>query len=86
MAHSDLNDRILKNPKFAEMVKKRTGFAVTLSLVILVPYYTFMWLTSKMPALFTAVISEGSVITIGWPIAVFIVDSTSGEPTVNLTT
>jgi uncharacterized membrane protein (DUF485 family) len=39
------------------------------SLVVLVPYYTFMCFVSSQPQLFAAKISEGSVITIGWPIA-----------------
>ena len=65
--------KIRQNPKFAELVGKRTRFAITLSLVVLVPYYTFMLLTSLNPGLFTATIGAGSVITIGWPIAALIV-------------
>ena len=65
--------KIRQNPKFVELVGKRTRFAVLLSLAVLVPYYTFMLLTSLNPGLFTATISEGSVITIGWPIAALIV-------------
>lgn len=65
--------KIRQNPKFAELVGKRTRFAIMLSLVVLVPYYTFMLLTSLNPGLFTATVSEGSVITIGWPIAAVIV-------------
>jgi uncharacterized membrane protein (DUF485 family) len=55
------------------MVGKRTRFAIILSLVVLVPYYTFMLLVSLQPQLFAAKISEGSVITIGWPIAALLV-------------
>ena len=73
MSQNTIHDRIRRHPKFAEMVTKRSRFAVILSLVVLVPYYTFMLLTSLQPQLFTATIGEGSVITIGWPIAALIV-------------
>ncbi len=73
MSQSNINAKIRSNPKFAELVGKRTRFAIILSLVVLVPYYTFMWLVSQQPQLFTTKISDGSVITIGWPIAALIV-------------
>lgn len=73
MSQTTIHDRIRQHPKFAQLVAKRTRFAVVLSLVVLVPYYTFMLLTSLQPQLFAATIGEGSVITIGWPIAALIV-------------
>ena len=73
MSGNNINAKIRSNPKFAELVGKRTRFAIILSLVVLVPYYTYMLLVSLQPQLFAAKISEGSVITIGWPIAALIV-------------
>ncbi|MDD2989666.1 MAG: DUF485 domain-containing protein [Zoogloea sp.] len=73
MSNNTIQTRIRANPKFAEMVGKRTRLAILLSFVVLVPYYTFMLLTSLKPGLFTATISDTSVITIGWPIAALIV-------------
>ncbi|WP_153146224.1 DUF485 domain-containing protein [Dechloromonas sp. H13] len=73
MSQSNIYAKIRSNPKFAEMVGKRTRFAILLSLIVLVPYYTYMLLVSLQPQLFAAKISEGSVITIGWPIAALIV-------------
>ena len=70
---NNIQAKIRNNPKFAEMVGKRTRFAIILSLVVLVPYYTFMFLVSTQPQIFAAKIAEGSVITIGWPIAALIV-------------
>ena len=70
---NNIQAKIRNNPKFAEMVGKRTRFAIILSLVVLVPYYSYMLLVSLQPQLFAAKISEGSVITIGWPIAAAIV-------------
>ena len=73
MSQPNIQARIRSNPKFAELVGKRTRFAIILSLIVLVPYYSYMLLVSMQPQLFAAKISEGSVITIGWPIAALIV-------------
>jgi len=73
MSKDSIQVKIRANPKFAEMVGKRTRLAILLSLIVLVPYYTFMLLTSLKPGLFTTTISDTSVITIGWPIAALIV-------------
>ena len=73
MSQENIQAKIRNQPKFAELVGKRTRFAVLLSLLVLVPYYTFMFLVSTQPQLFAAKLGEGSVITIGWPIAALIV-------------
>ena len=73
MSKDSIQARIRANPKFAEMVGKRTRFAIILSLVVLVPYYTFMMITAFNPAWLAQPISDGSVITIGWPIGVVLV-------------
>ena len=73
MSQQNIQASIRSNPKFAELVGKRTRFAVILSLLVLVPYYTFMFLVSTQPQIFAAKIGEGSVISIGWPIAALII-------------
>ena len=73
MSQQNINVKIRDNPKFAELVGKRTRFAIILSLVVLVPYYTFMFLVSTQPQIFAAKLAEGGVITIGWPIAALFV-------------
>jgi uncharacterized membrane protein (DUF485 family) len=73
MSQQTVQVNIRSNPKFAELVGKRTRFAIILSLLVLVPYYTYMFLVSTQPQLFAAKIGEGSVITIGWPIAALII-------------
>ena len=73
MSQNSTQVKIRSNPKFAELVGKRTRFAITLSLVVLVPYYTFMFFISTQPQLFASKVSEGGIITIGWPIAALII-------------
>ena len=64
------------NPTFAEMVGMRTRVAIILSLILLVPYYTFMMITAFKPALHAQPVTPGGVVTIGWPVgAVLIVGS-----------
>lgn len=65
--------RIRQNPKFAELVAKRTRLAIVLSLIVLAPYYTFMMITAFHPALLAQPVSEGSIVTIGWPLGALIV-------------
>ena len=73
MSQQSIQVKIRSNPKFAELVAKRTRLAVILSLLVLVPYYTYMFLVSTQPQIFAAKIGEVSVITIGWPIAALII-------------
>ena len=74
MSQSNIHAKIGDNPGFAELVGKAHRFAIALSLIIvLVPYYSYMLLVSLQPQLFAGKISEGSVITIGGPIAALIV-------------
>ena len=73
MSQPNIQARIRSNPKFAEMVGKRTRFAIILSLVVLVPYYSFMMITAFNPAWLALPISEGNIITLGWPIGVILV-------------
>jgi uncharacterized membrane protein (DUF485 family) len=73
MPQSTIQTRIRQNPKFAEMVSKRTRLAVVLSLIVLVPYYAFMMITAFKPALLALPISDDSIITIGWPIGAVII-------------
>ena len=73
MSQQDIQAKIRSNPKFAEMVSKRTRFAIILSLVVLVPYYAFMMVTAFNPGLLAQPLSEGSVVTVGWPLAALLV-------------
>ena len=76
MSQNSIQARIRNNPKFAELVGKRTRFAIILSLIVLVPYYTFMMITAFNPALLATPIAQGSIVTIGWPVgAVLIIGS-----------
>jgi uncharacterized membrane protein (DUF485 family) len=73
MSQNSVQAKIRSNPKFAEMVGKRTRFAITLSLIVLVPYYAFMMVTAFNPALLAQPLSDGSIMTVGWPVAAILI-------------
>ncbi len=68
MSQTTVHDRIRQNPRFAELVGKRTRFAILLSLIVLVPYYAFMMITAFHPTLLGQPVSDGSIVTVGWPL------------------
>lgn len=72
MSSSTVQQRIRQNPKFAELVARRTRFALVLSLFVLVPYYGFMMVVAFNPAILHQTLSD-SVITIAWPLGALLV-------------
>lgn len=66
-------NRISSNPKYAELVRKRSGFAWSLSALVLVIYYGFIAIIAFAPKFLGTPISEGSVTTIGLPIGVGVI-------------
>ena len=73
MATPSIQDRIQANPKFAELVAKRTRFAILLSLCVLVPYYSFMMIVAFSPSLLASPLGEGWTTSIGFPIGAALV-------------
>jgi uncharacterized membrane protein (DUF485 family) len=71
----DLVERIKSNPKYEELVSKRTRFGWVLSIIMLVIYYAFILVIAFDPSLLGKPISDTSVITIGIPIGVAIIVS-----------
>lgn len=69
----DLVERIKSNPKYEELVSKRTRLAWILSILMLGIYYAFVLVIAFNPAILGTPISENSVITIGIPIGVAII-------------
>ena len=67
-----LYDKVKANPKFAELVQKRSSFARKLSFVMLVVYYAFILIIAFSPSTFALKIGNG-VTTIGMPIGMGII-------------
>ena len=62
---SSMNQRILANPKFQQLVATRGRYAWTLSIIVLVVFYGFVLLVAFQPKLIGSAISEGSAWTVG---------------------
>ncbi len=70
------NDAYLKirnNPKFKELVARRSAFAWSLSAVMLAIYFGFILTIAYAPGFLGTPLSEGSVATIGFPIGVAVI-------------
>jgi len=65
-------DRVKANPKFAELVQKRSSFAWKLSIIMLVVYYAFILVIAFSPATFGQRIGSG-VTTVGIPVGLGII-------------
>ena len=65
--------KIMADPKYRELVSKRSRFAWFLTALMLVVYYGFILLIAYDPAYLGTPISEGSVTTIGLPFGVAVI-------------
>ncbi len=64
--------RIKNNPKYQELVSKRSKFAWTLSIIMLVVYYAFILAIAFDPSLLGAKMGAG-VMTVGIPVGIAII-------------
>jgi uncharacterized membrane protein (DUF485 family) len=71
----ELVEKIKNNPKYHELVSKRSRFAWILSIIMLVIYYAFILVIAFSPQTLAIKVSEMSVITIGIPIGILVIIS-----------
>lgn len=69
----ELVDRIKNDPDFHHLVKVRSSFAWTLTIIMLVIYFGFVLTIAFDPKLLGTPLSEGSVTTIGIPVGVAVI-------------
>lgn len=65
---SEVYDRIRKNPKFDELVSKRSRLAWTLTVMVLSVYFAFIMVVAFNPTVLATPIWEGGKASIAWPI------------------
>jgi len=66
-------DDIKNNPRYQELVRTRSRFAWTLTILMLFVYYTFIMTIAFKPELLAIPMADGSVISIGIPIGIVII-------------
>ena len=64
---------IAENPKFQELVRSRSSFAWTLTILMLVVYQAFILLVAYAPSFLATPLYEGAVTTIGIPIGIGVI-------------
>ena len=73
MSNKIASGKIANNPKFHELVQKRTTFAWTLTAIIFVMYFGFIFLIAYDKAFLATPLFDGGVMTIGFPIGVGVI-------------
>ncbi|MBU3015348.1 DUF485 domain-containing protein [Poseidonibacter lekithochrous] len=70
--NDELVQRIKDNPKYQELIKKRSGFSLKLAIFVLVMFYAFILTIAFEPTLLATKTGDG-VMTIAFPIAAAII-------------
>jgi len=65
--------RIYDDPKFHELEKKRSIFSWSLTIIILICYFSFIMIIAFFPHIFAQTISVNSTITWGIPIGLLVI-------------
>lgn len=68
--NTDIYQEIAQNPRFKELVKKRSHFSWTLSIITLVMYVTFILLIAFYPQWLGTPLYQGAYMTRGIPIGI----------------
>ena len=68
---SAMYERMRVNPKFQELVSKRSRFAWTLAAIVLTLFYGFVMVVAFNPASLGKPVSDGSMLTVGVAVELF---------------
>ena len=68
-----ISGKILNNPKYLELARRRGKMAWTLSAIVCVIFYGFILMIAFTPGFLTEPIYAGSVIPIGLPLGVGVI-------------
>ena len=71
--NKELVEKIKANPDYQKLVKTRTGFAIKLTISMLVVYFTFILTIAFNPSALAVPLSADTVTTIGIPIGMAII-------------
>jgi len=72
---TDLVSRVMNDPNFIELEKKRNGLGVTLAVTMLVIYYGYIALLAFAKPFLSTIIGGGGVVTYAFPIGLFVLVS-----------
>ncbi|MBI3707556.1 MAG: DUF485 domain-containing protein [Proteobacteria bacterium] len=69
----DLVERVRRQPQFRELTRKRSVFAWTLAVAMLVIYYGFITVIAFWPTLLAAPLVDGGIVTLGFPLGIGVI-------------
>jgi uncharacterized membrane protein (DUF485 family) len=69
----DIVEVVKNDPNYKELVAKRSSFAITLSIIMLVVYFGFILLIAYFPHVLGTPLSDGSVTTVGIPVGMGVI-------------
>ncbi|MEJ2414356.1 MAG: DUF485 domain-containing protein [Sulfurimonas sp.] len=69
----DLIEKIKSNPDYQTLVKKRTSFAIVLTIIMLVVYFAFILTIAFDPSVLGTPLSSDSVTTVGIPVGIVVI-------------
>jgi len=69
----ELVEKIKANPDYQTLLQRRGGFAIKLSIAMLVVYFTFILTIAFNPALLGTPLSADSVTTVGIPVGIAVI-------------
>ncbi len=73
MSNNEVAKSIGTNPKFRQLVRMRSSLSWTMFFIVISMYYLLMITVAFNPTALSGVISEGSVVTIGWPLGAAVI-------------
>jgi uncharacterized membrane protein (DUF485 family) len=70
---TDLVGRIRQNPKYIELVERRSRFSKTLAVIMLAIYFVFIFLVAFLPGVMA--VNVGVVVTLAFPLGLAVMVS-----------
>ena len=71
--NQELVEKIKANPDYQKLVKTRSGYAIKMSIAMLVVYFTFILTIAFNPSALAVPLNSDTVTTIGIPIGMVII-------------
>jgi len=69
----EMVEQIRENPHYQELIAKRTGFSIKLSIAMLTVYCIFILTIAFYPELLGTPLADGSVTTVGIPVGMGVI-------------
>ena len=69
---------IRENPRFQTLVRKRNRFAFSLAALVVIAYFSFIFLVAFRPAWLATPVIDGMTVTLGVPLGLSIIALTVG--------